>query len=550
MIYNEIYNEPKLKELQAELYISEKAKEFNELTKDDFIVAQNNLHNYIHTNNSEYLDIYNTSLTNLISNLKNIVNIADDSDLLNLYLKQSNKDNLSINVINQKIDSIKIMQSDFMIKPNNQIFKLKSLTYDDILDSINVETSVSVDSVKRKGLLSRVGNAIVGKVDVQKEKSNVVLTLTKGSNVSSGDLKEQINSLLKSTDEYYQKEFANYKKQRNIQQNTAKKNSDNFFERNKELLNYSNNLLNTYRNALFLYTNDARNKFQDQYYLNKKIRNYSIVGVIILMVVISIILIFISKLTFTYEKKLVRAKKRIQQNLKFKDRIMGMISHEIRSPLNIISIYTRSIRKQIDDIEIKETLKSIEFTTHSLSLLANQILAFSKNEYSRLKLNKSSFNLKYQLDEILKALTSIAESKGNKLIFKNEVKEKVTVYSDIVKIHQLFYNLIGNSNKFTTNGVIEVSIDFEELDINNNRLVVLVKDNGIGIQKEDLESIFKSYYQGEVSDNIKNIGAGLGLNLCKEIVELFNGTIKVTSIPNVETIVMFDIYLEKSTKLD
>lgn len=348
---------------------------------------------------------YNDALTNLSKNIENLEKTAGKSDLFSLYLKKDNNSNISVKKINSKIDSLR--RIEFIPNPpfNENAFKLKTIKYNDILDSINIETTVSVDSVQRKGLLSRVSSAIAGKVDVQKEKSNVVLTLRKGSNINSGSIEEQLKYLFKTTNDYYQKEFQNYKKQYNKQLAAVKKNDTGFFDTNKELLNYSNLLLKNYNNALVSFTNDARQKFQQQYQTNKQIRNYAIIGVIFFMVLISIILAFITRLTFAYETRLVKAQKKIEQNLNFKNRIVGMISHEIRSPLNIISIYSRGIRRQIEDKEVQESLKSIEFTTHSLSLLANQILDLSKNENKKLELNKTTFNLKYELDEVLKSLS-------------------------------------------------------------------------------------------------------------------------------------------------
>lgn len=542
-IYNEIINEPKLQELEAELHISEQAKYFNDLTKDDYITAQNNLQNYIHTKDDQYLFAYNDALTSLNKNIENLANTAGKSDLFSLYLKRGNSIDLSVNNINTKIDSLRGIE--FIPNPpvNENQLKLKMFKYDDILDSVNLETTVSVDSVQRKGLFLRVSNAIAGKVDIQKEKSNVILTLRKGANVNSGSIEEQLEYLFKNTNDYYQKEFESYKRRYNKQLAAVKKNDTEFFDTNKELLNYSNLLLRKYNDALVSFTNDARLKFQQQYQTNKQIRNYAIIGVIFFMVVISVILTFITRLTFAYEKRLVIAHEKIEQNLKFKNRIVGTISHEIRSPLNIISIYSRGIRRQIEDLEVQESLKSIEFTTNSLSLLANQILDFSKNENKKLALNKTTFNLKYELDGILKSLANFVENNENKLLVDNGVIEDVMVLSDVVKIHQLFYNIVGNANKFTKKGQISVNVSLEKAAKNLQRLLVEIKDNGAGINEEDLKFIFDNYHQGEVSAEVKNLGAGLGLNLCKEIIELFNGKISVISKQNVETIVKFDLFL-------
>lgn len=542
IVYNEIFNESKLREAEAELHISEQAQHFNDLTREDYNTAQYNLQYYIQTKNEKYLIRYNDALDSLNANLQRLIKTAGKSDLFSLHLKTKNRSGIPIKDLNSIIDSLRSVNIQPLTELKREFQKLNTVNYEDVLDSISIETSVSVDSIERKKLFSRISNAIAGKVAVQKEKSNVVLTIKQGKNVSSGNLDEQLSYLLKKTNDYYQKEFENYKKRL-----TAIKNKDaNFLSRNNELLNYSNLLLKKYNDALVSFTNDARQKFQQQYKINKQIRIYTVIGLIVFMIIISVILILLTRMAFVYEKRLLRANEKIRQNLSFKDKIVGMISHEIRSPLNIISIYSRTLGKQVQDKEVQDSLKSIEFTANSLTLLASQILDFSKNENKKPELNKTVFDLKNELDEILKALTSFVSNNGNKLLVKNSVTQHTIVHTDVVKIHQLFYNIVGNANKFTVNGTISITLSVNETVNNALQFNVEVKDDGAGINEEDLKHIFKSYQQGEVLANIKNLGAGLGLNLCKEIVELFGGKIKVTSKKNIETIVCFNLVLEKA----
>lgn len=541
IIYNEVFNESKLEDLEAELHISEQARHFSDLTKDDYIAAQYNLQSFIRTKDEKYLVKYNDALSSLNKNIQNLAKKAGESDLFSLHLDRSFS-NLSIGNINTIIDSLREVQIEppTEIKENYQ--KLENFNYKDILDSIHVETTVSVDSLKRKKLFSRLGDAIAGKVDVQKEKSEVVFTLRKGAKSSSGSMEEQLDYILKNTNEYYQKEFTNYKKQL-----ASLKNRDSdFLNKNNELLNYSSLLLKKYNEALISFTSDARHQFQEQYNTNKLIRSYTIIGLIFIMIVISIALILLTRMAFEYEKRLLKAQAKIQENLKFKNRIVSMISHEIRSPLNTIAIYSKGIRRQVKDQEVQDSLKSIEFTTNSLLLLANQILDFSKNEHKKPTLNNTTFNLKAELDGILQALTSFVKSNENKLYIENTVTERTMVNSDVVKIYQLFYNIVGNANKFTHKGTIHIAIRTEEAENNQLKLSVAIKDNGTGIDEEDLKQIFESYHQGNNINDIKNIGVGLGLNLCKEIVELFKGEIAITSKKNIETVVKFNLLINKA----
>ena len=542
ILYNEIFNESKLDDLETELKISDQAKYFSDLTKGDYIAVQYNLQNYIQTKDNKYLTNYNTALYNLNKNIDSLAKTSNNSDSFLLYLKKIDSDTLSIKQLNNAIDSLINVQILPSTQLEKDLLKLNPFNYEDVLNSITIESYMLVDSVERKGLFGRLGNAISGKVDVQKEKVNVVVTMKYGKKVTTGNIEEQLANAFKNTNNYYQNEFLNYKN--NL--SALKGKDSDFLNRNNQLLDYSSLLLEKYNKALASFSNDTKHKFQDQYKTNKLIRNYAVIGLVLFMVIISGILILLTRLAFDYEKRLLLAQEKIQQNLSFKNRIVGMISHEIRSPLNILSIYSRNISKQIKDESLQESLKSIQFTTNSLSLLANQVLDYSKNENKKLELNKSEFKLKDELDEIFKSLASFVENNNNKLEIKNTITENFQIHSDVVKIHQLFYNIVGNANKFTKKGIIKVDLKTEKTINNRLNLSIEIKDNGIGINEEDLQHIFESYYQGEISANVKNLGAGLGLNLCKELIELFDGKINVTSKKNVGTTVQFNLLLDQS----
>lgn len=541
ILYNEIFNESKLDDLERDLKVSEKAKKFSDLTKEDYITVQYNLQNYIDSKDNKYLDNYNKALISLNKNIDSLVESSRNNDAFLLYLKKNKSTGISIPKLNKSIDSLIKVQILPSSQSEKDLLNLDQFNYQDILNSVNVESYIIVDSVEKKNLFSRLGSALAGKVDVQKEKLNVVVTMKYGKKVTTGNIEEQLENAFKKTDSYYQNKFSTYKN--NL--SALKGKDSDFISRNNTLLNYSDLLLQQYDESLKAFSNDSKNRFQEQYKTNKTIRNYAIIGLVLFMVVISGILILLTKMAFEYEKRLLLAQDKIQQNLSFKNRIVGMISHEIRSPLNIISIYSRGISRQIKDESLKESFKTIDFTTNSLSLLASQILEYSKNENVKLELNQSNFNLKEELNEILKGLTSLVESNGNNLVVNSSLNEDIFVNSDAVKIHQLLYNIVGNANKFTKKGIIKIDLNLQNFSDEKTNLFVEIKDNGIGIDNDDLKNIFDSYYQGVVSANVNNLGAGLGLNLCKELVELFNGEINVISKKDEGTSVCFNILLNR-----
>jgi signal transduction histidine kinase len=252
---------------------------------------------------------------------------------------------------------------------------------------------------------------------------------------------------------------------------------------------------------------------------------------------------YFTRIAFIYEWKLNAANKEIKRNLNFKNRILGMLSHELRSPLKIINIFIDKITKTTKDDTIKEYLKSIKFTNSTLLIQSNQILEYTKNQDADQKLVNTVFNLKEEIDSIVTAIAPYIETRNNKFVVTNNIPADVVVFSDNIKINQVLMNILGNANKFTENGQIGLTMTTEPIGDNKISLLTTVSDTGAGIAESDLGKIFEPYYQGMISDEVDNLGAGLGLNLCKEIVELFNGEISVSSKLHEGTKVTFRINL-------
>ena len=544
ILYNEFVNEPKLEKFDKQLKNLDRTKEFINLSREDYIKIQSSLQDFLKTKENRFLDNYYLSIRDLKSNFDSIKSFTNRDLAFDKFVVKEDSASIPTEKLERKIDSLIRVQLVPNSKLEADLLKLKKYDYKDVLKSVDVETYLLIDSVERKGLLSRIGDAIAGKVAVQKEKLNVVVTMKYGKKVTTGNIEEQLANAFKNTNNYYQGQFSNLKDNLNDYRNTDSK----FLLRNDELLGYNDMLLSKYDDALELYTKAIKEDFNAQYQINKKIRNYSIIGLVLFLIVISGILILLTRLAFDYEKRLLNAQEKIQQNLSFKNRIVGMISHEIRSPLNIISIYSNSISKKIKDEELKSSFKTIQHTTVSLSMLANQILEYSKNENKKLELNKSTFNLKQELSGFLKSLKKLVEDDGNKIEFDCNISEEFMVNSDKVKIHQLFYNIVGNANKFTENGIINIKLDIQQFSSSQYNLFIEIEDNGKGMSENDLKSVFESYYQGLVSEKVHNLGVGLGLNLCKELVELFNGEIKIESKINQGTKVNFNLILDKINK--
>lgn len=539
--YNEFVNEKKLKFIENQLKESKLLEMLADNSKKDFSDAQTSLQKYMISRDEKDLGLYFRFLKKLDNNFDKINEYENKIPGLKNNLARQKRDTLKTIKLKTLIDSSYQYSQNPPAQfqdPDYELIKYKS---NNNFDDLNIQTQTYSDTVKKKGLMGRLKDAISGKVDVQKE--STVVTLTNNRNAVLSNIKSKMDSLEKSMNKYYITEV------RKIQLSTAKSHRDNmegsmrFYSNFSNLLIYSNGLINVYDNAIRHFKSDLEKEYEKQSSINNKIRTYLVLGLMVLMFIVSILIMYFTRVAFIYEQKLNAANKQIKNNLNFKNRILGMLSHEVRSPLKIINIFIDKIIRTTKDETIKEYLSSIKFTNSTLLIQSNQILEYTKNQETEKKLIKKVFNLKDEINSIVTAITPYIETRNNKFVVTDNIPADIVVYSDNIKINQIFMNILGNANKYTENGQIDLTMATKLIDHGRISLIATIGDTGVGISESDLAKIFEPYYQGAVSDEIDNIGAGLGLNLCKEIIELFDGEISVSSKLHEGTKVTFRINL-------
>ncbi|MGC5745707.1 sensor histidine kinase [Chryseobacterium sp. NFX27] len=543
--YNEFVNEKKLQFIKSRLEESKALGGLTDNSRKDFMDAQNYFQKYMISQDNEDLKLYFESLKKLNSNFEKINDYGDKNLGLKNKLAKQKKDTLKIIKLQTIIDSV----YQYSLKPPvkiipDQQYELERYKNTDNFEDLTIQTQTYSDTIKKKGLMGRLKDAISGKVDVRKESTVITMTNKKPANLSK--IKLRMDSLAKSMDKFYTTEVK--KIQRSTvqnQQSMAESQRENlkFYSNFSKLLVYSNGLINVYEKAIKEFKSELEKEYNKQSSSNNKIRTYLVLGLMMLMFIVSILIMYFTRMAFIYEMKLNAANKEIKKSLNFKNRILGMLSHELMSPLKIINIFIDKINRTTKDETTKDYLKSIKFTNSTLLIQSNQILEYTKNQEVEKKLVKTVFNLNDEINSIVTAITPYIETRNNKFLVTNRIPADIVVNSDNIKINQIFMNILGNANKFTENGQIDLSMATEKVDENTISLIATVGDTGVGISDSDLEKIFEPYYQGMVSDKIDNFGAGLGLNLCKEIIELFNGEISVSSKLHKGTKVTFRINL-------
>ena len=532
--YNEFFNEKKLFEIRTQLENSKKIKELTNESKYELIKAQNHLNNYLDELNKDDLEIYFQSIRNITSKIDSTKVFGNSIPSIKTFESEENQ--LQLENLEKLIDSVyNHLPEKIETKAPTD---LKEFNLSSTPPEIEIEEIYVSDTIPRKKFFPRLKDAISGNVDVKTD--TVFITMKYNNLIDTIKVKNDFENALNVISDFYNKELSNYQSYLSSLQKTNK----SVYKEYNDLISLSNNLIEVYDSTSDELSSQLENQFNERFSKNNKIRRYTVFGLMILMFIVLIIVAYYTKQSFVYERKLKEAHDRIQNNLKFKNRILGMMSHEFRSPLKIVNLLVDRIHKKTENEKVIDSLKLIRFTNDSLLIQANQILEYTKDQDKAIELNPVNFNLKEEINSILKIFKPYIESVNNEFEVEDELKENIFVFADRTKIHQLFINLLGNANKFTQNGKILVSLKTMNLSYNHLNLITTIKDTGIGISEKDIDKIFDPYYKGELLEGVENLGVGLGLNLCKEIIELFDGNISIESELGKGTSITFQIKLK------
>lgn len=211
---------------------------------------------------------------------------------------------------------------------------------------------------------------------------------------------------------------------------------------------------------------------------------------------------------------------------KQKDSFFANMSHELKTPLNSINIISTLMLKNksgnLDENELKN-IKIMNSCGKDLLVLINDILDISRIESGQVKINPQQFNFNKLFEEITDMFLFASNEKGLEFTYKKD-EDLTLIYNDEVRIKQIIVNLIGNAIKFTEKGKIELNVYLE-----NNKINISIKDEGIGIPKEKQKLIFERFKQVDDGISRKYGGTGLGLAICKDLSKLLGGDIIVNS---------------------
>lgn len=229
-----------------------------------------------------------------------------------------------------------------------------------------------------------------------------------------------------------------------------------------------------------------------------------------------------------------------------KSQFLANMSHELRTPLNGVLGFTRQLKKTQLNNNQRDFLDTIDSSANNLLQIINDILDFSKLDAGKMELESIPFTLRDTVNEVMTLLAPNVFDKGLDIHINIDPRVPDELQGDPVRLKQIIINLVGNAIKFTRDGYIRLEVKYLGSHEYGHHIKFIISDTGIGIEDKYKDKLFAAFGQADNSTTRKYGGTGLGLIICKKIIESMKGGIHFNSTLNKGSEFFFDIYISEN----
>lgn len=230
-----------------------------------------------------------------------------------------------------------------------------------------------------------------------------------------------------------------------------------------------------------------------------------------------------------------------------KSQFLANMSHELRTPLNGVLGFTRQLKKTTLNSNQWDFLDTIETSAKNLVRIINDILDFSKLDAGKMALESIPFGLRDTIDEVMTLMAPSIFEQGLNVYLSIDKKVPDELQGDPDRLSQIIINLIGNACKFTEEGHIRLEVSYLGKSAKGHQLQFAIKDTGVGIDEANKDKLFAAFGQADNSITRKYGGTGLGLIICKKLVDAMGGQIQFTSEVDNGSCFFFDVFIKENT---
>ena len=247
-----------------------------------------------------------------------------------------------------------------------------------------------------------------------------------------------------------------------------------------------------------------------------------------------------------FERELKNSKLAAESAAMAKSEFLATMSHEIRTPLNGIIPMLDLLATSKLGVDQAEILGTARTSANQMKQIVDDILDYSKLEANKLRLETTGLNIREVVFSVVQMFNSQAQAKRISIHVYLDPSLRLALRGDPVRLRQVLSNLLSNAIKFTGKGSVSISVRAKSETLQHHLLRFEIKDSGIGIAPENASRLFKPFSQADASTTRIYGGTGLGLVICKRIVDLMSGHIGVNSQPGLGSTFWFEIPLLKA----